>query len=324
MQGPSPISASAQSGFSLPLVLLVIGALAGASVLATLAARGQARGAAAGTGLAQADALADAGVALALLELDRHRTPGRNGANTQPGRWSLTCRIDPGTLSVTTQDEGGKIDLNFADARLLTAIFVGIGLERSRAQAIADAIIDFRDPDDERQPSGAERAEYVEAGRSAGPKNARFTDAAEVRAVLGMTQDLADRISPYVTVHSARDGIDPAVADAALVALLVRGDAQAGFTSADGQDGPTRGASDTALPPQFVQPSLRRYYTITADARLARARFVREALVDSSAIAASTAGSRHAVSRYRFWSWRRRDSAGADEAPAGTPPLPPC
>jgi type II secretory pathway component PulK len=322
------MSPTSQSGFSLPLVLLVIGALAAVAVLANLTARGNARGAAAATALAQADALAETGVALALLELDRQR-PARvkQAAASVPSPWRLDCRLDPGTLHLTTQDEGGKIDLNYADARLLTALFVGLGVARARAQALADAIIDYRDTDDDRRPFGAERDDYIEAGRTAGPKNARFTDVAEVHAVLGMTQDLARRITPYVTVHSARDGIDPTVADKTLVTLLARGDAETGFTAPDDGEAPTRVAQDTPLPAPFAAASLRRYFKVTADAQLPNARFIREAIVDSAAPPAAAAGSRQVSSRYRLWSWRRHDGLPAVSDDAKQPnagSLPPC
>ncbi len=135
-------------------------------------------------------------------------------------------------IEIHVIDESGKLDINAAEMTLLEAFFKGSGIEESAAQALAAAIVDWRDPDDLISINGAEDAEYAEAGLIYGPKNALFDTLSELQQVLGMNHELYRRLAPSLTIHSgmsvpnaafaptevmmAIPGIDPA-----LVALLV-------------------------------------------------------------------------------------------------------
>ncbi|MCA1715054.1 MAG: general secretion pathway protein GspK, partial [Gammaproteobacteria bacterium] len=57
-------------------------------------------------------------------------------------------------VEVRVVDEQGKIDLNQADAGLLTGLFRALAVESGDAARLAGAILDFRDPDPLTQPSG--------------------------------------------------------------------------------------------------------------------------------------------------------------------------
>lgn len=117
-------------------------------------------------------------------------------------------------LEITIVDENGKIDLNQADAVLLTALLQGAGkLEQGEAARLAGAIIDWRDADTLSQPAGgAEDADYASAGRPYGAKDAEFESVAELEQVLGFTPALYARIEPHVTVYSGRTRPEPAFA----------------------------------------------------------------------------------------------------------------
>ena len=67
--------------------------------------------------------------------------------------------IGEADVEVRMVDENGKIDLNQADAPLLTALCAGRGCEagemdQAQAARLAAAIIDWRDPDTLTQPAG--------------------------------------------------------------------------------------------------------------------------------------------------------------------------
>lgn len=125
-------------------------------------------------------------------------------------RW----RYGGARVEVRIVDENGKIDLNQADAALLTALIQGAGkLEQSEAARLAAAIIDWRDADTLTQPAGgAEDADYASAGRPYGAKDAEFESVAELEQVLGITPALYARIEPHVTVYSGRTRPEPAFA----------------------------------------------------------------------------------------------------------------
>ncbi len=274
-----------QRGFVLLVVLSVLGLLAVvAASFAQVARTHMKLAAVAGEG-AKAEALADAGVHIVILDLIAardERSPARRFAlDATP----LACSIgsDGGVLTLTVQDEAGKVDLNIAPPALLRALVLGLGL--GGREAAVDAILDYRDQDDNRRISGAERPEYLAAGRSHGPRNGPFLAVEELSSVLGITQADADRLRPYVTIHSGLAAIDPAVASEAMVDILARGLSEGGPTLADGGLGPSdlaaMGERGARLPPQFLAASTRRAFAVRSQARTATgATFVREAIVE--------------------------------------------
>jgi general secretion pathway protein K len=157
---------------------------------------------------AQAEALADAGVHLAILALLDPDPAKRPRADGTP--WKVT--FGGAEITVSVQDEGGKIDLNQAPDDLLRGLFVSLGVEAAEAGALVDAIADFRDPDDLRRLNGAEDRDYEAAGLPWGAKDAPFEAVEELRQVIGMTPKLYREVASALTVHSRRRGIDPAVA----------------------------------------------------------------------------------------------------------------
>jgi general secretion pathway protein K len=153
---------------------------------------------------AKAEALADAGVSramLGLLDADPATAWRGDGKPYQ-------LELGEGTVVVRIADEGGKVDLNRAPTPILRGLLQAAGLDEVGARKLADAINDFRDPDHEHRPDGAEDPEYEAAGIEAGAKDAPFDDKEELMQVLGMTRATYDAIKPYVTVYSGRSRIN--------------------------------------------------------------------------------------------------------------------
>lgn len=166
--------------------------------------------------LEAAYALADAGIALAILELlGPQPTPSWRRDGT-PRRVAFAGE----SVLVSIQDEAGKIDLNTADDVFLLGLFRSAGLGASRAEALLDAILDWRDRDGLRRVHGAEVHDYRAAGHDYGPRNAAFESVDEVRLVLGMTPTLFARLEPSLTVHSMRRAVDPVTAPPDLLRSL--------------------------------------------------------------------------------------------------------
>lgn len=111
-------------------------------------------------------------------------------------------------VSVAVRSEYAKVDLNHADANLLTILFRAGGVEFDKAQALAAAVEDWRDGDDLLHLNGAERRQYAEAGRDYAPANAYFKSVDELGLVLGMTPTLFACVRPEVTIFAQRPGID--------------------------------------------------------------------------------------------------------------------
>lgn len=124
-------------------------------------------------------------------------------------------------VEVRIVDESAKVDLNNAGIDLLAALLGVVGAEPEAATALAAAILDWRDADTLTQPAGgAEDAQYAEAGRPYGAKDAPFETVAELEQVLGMTPALYALVAEHLTVHSARQQPDQRFASAEVLQAM--------------------------------------------------------------------------------------------------------
>jgi Type II secretion system (T2SS), protein K/FG-GAP-like repeat len=175
-------------------------------------------------GQAAARAAADAGVQRVILNLIAYAPTAK--ANFRADGTVYAWHFANHTVRISVQDEFGKINLNQVPDNVLTGLIAATGVDRSRAQSLADAIADFRDPDNLRRFSGAEQTDYKAAGLTWGPKNAPFQEIEELQQVLGMTPEIYKRIAPYVSVHTT-NWVNPSIADEQLTRIL----RQTGFSN---------------------------------------------------------------------------------------------
>jgi len=205
-----------QCGAALMLVLwlmvlmtALVGSFALSARIESLLGRGLARSVAAAE-------VARAGVEAAVWHLRATDPAQRWLADGRAYVWAF------GDAEVTLRmvDVAGKLDLNAADAPLLAALIREAGGSTGRAEALAAALVDWRDADDFTQPQGAERAQYAAAGLPYAPKNAPFETVSELQLVLGMDAQLYARLRPHITVHSGLPLPDPRLATPAVLAAL--------------------------------------------------------------------------------------------------------
>ena len=149
----------------------------------------------------QARYAAEAGLNLAIYELRKTDPAARWIADGRPYRFGY----GDAEIEIAITDDSGKIDINSASGDLLTNLFMGRGVPMEQAQALSDAIQDWRDPDDLKHPNGAESADYKAAGLSYTPKNGPFDTVSELQQVFGMTYDLYQKIEPGITIYSGRN-----------------------------------------------------------------------------------------------------------------------
>ena len=200
---------------------------------------------------------ADAGIQRVILDLDPATRAAAKAPSFNADGTVYAWRFADCMVYITLRDEASKIDLNKASEVLLAALFTSVGVDRTKAQSLADAVADFRDTDNLRRPLGAEASDYRDAGLSWGPKNAPFQTVEELEQVLGMTPEIYRRVMHDVSVYSVT-AVLPTAADARLAKSLGR----AGFE----------------LPPVATSP--REVFSIRAEARSANGgMFVREAIV---------------------------------------------
>jgi general secretion pathway protein K len=158
-------------------------------------------------------------------EAGMHRAAYELRGSNPETRWIADGRIYPlefegFEVEVEIYDETGKVDINVADGVLLAAMFEFGGLDEVAAEALAAAVLDWRDPDDLISVNGAEEGEYKAADRSYTPRNAPFETVSEIQQVLGMSFELYRELEPLMTIYSGRAQPNPAFASPEVLQLI--------------------------------------------------------------------------------------------------------
>jgi len=202
--------------------------------------------------LARAEAAADGGVVRAVTAMVDPRAEQRWAADGSPHRFVL----DGIAVEVRIVDEAGKVDLNTGTPELLASLLQVVGATAEDALAIAAGVAEQRSGGDG-QPRG-------------------FETVAELLAVPGMTPGLFERVAPYVTVLTHASGVDPGVAQRAVLLALAGRDA----VTADAMQTAREVDGAVATPPGGqVSESQHAIYAIDSVAAAGPASYARQAIV---------------------------------------------
>ena len=167
--------------------------------------------------MAQARAAANGAIERTVFELSRSITPDTWKRDGVRHYW----REGDIAIAASATDESALIDLNTANEVLLRSLFINVGeADPDLAARIADAIQDWRDPDDLKRPNGAEEADYRAAGLKYKPANGPFETVTELARVMGVTPAIYTRVADSLTVHSGQAGINPLTASRAVLLAL--------------------------------------------------------------------------------------------------------
>jgi general secretion pathway protein K len=218
---------------------------------------------------ALAQALAEAGVSLAILGLLEADAAGQWRADGEERHFAL----DGGRIDVSVQDEGGKIDLNYADEMLLSGFFSEF-VEPRAAADLASAIV----------------ARRIRRPGDATPR-ALFATVDEVRELPEIDPLLFEQTAPFLTVYSWQPNINPRTAPRE--ALL----AKPGVAPAE-VDRLLAMRSDEATSPGFAGTQAQVVSIRAAAETDGGSVFVRETVVSLL---------RNSVEPYRILTWRRGD-----------------
>ena len=149
------------------------------------------------------------GAARIVLRLDARD----NQYDTLDEFWSrsaLPIELGDGEVMVTIEDEERKIDLNrimlpngnAPDERRLAVfqrLLDTLGIDR----AVADAVVDWLDKDEDPRVGGAESSYYLGLPKPYRAKNDLFDTVGELRLVRGVTDEVFEKLRPFVTVSSS-------------------------------------------------------------------------------------------------------------------------
>jgi Type II secretion system (T2SS), protein K len=113
------------------------------------------------------------------------------GSEEKMGKW-VPLSVDGMDVLVRVEKEATKTNLNQAnDAQIRDKIIQWLGEDRfDEAEQLADAILDWRDPDDLTRTNGAEADDYEAQGLDYGPSNGPFNMLTELLLVRGVTREL--------------------------------------------------------------------------------------------------------------------------------------
>jgi general secretion pathway protein K len=165
--------------------------------------------------LAAAD---DAGLAIAI-----------NGLTTQgpSGHWDIdqTAHVvdfDHAQLTITVEDERGKIALNTVTEPQLRVLFSKAGAAPETVTDLVNAFLDFRDPTRVRT-NGSSPASPLAAAREGGLRTVE-----ELAQIPGMTPALYAAILPVVTVNSGDKPFDESTASPLALEVMAASSGTAG------------------------------------------------------------------------------------------------
>ncbi len=88
--------------------------------------------------------------------------------------------------------ESGKVDIDSVPEATLKAILKKGGLSEEGAEALGDAILDWRDADDDRRPRGAEAVDYANLPEPVRPRNGKTAAIEELQYVKGIRASSTD------------------------------------------------------------------------------------------------------------------------------------
>jgi general secretion pathway protein K len=185
-------------GFALLIVLWVLAGIATIAATAMLVARDGIAMSRNRLAASRAEWLAEGWTERARASIDAALSAdsSRDGDATA---WSRLDAVLASALSSATAacalsmvPVGARLPLNAATGHRLRRFFAASGVTPSRVDSLSDALLDWRDADDDERAFGAERATYIAAGRPP-PRNAPLIDLRELRQVWGF-----DRLPPQV------------------------------------------------------------------------------------------------------------------------------
>jgi len=148
-----------------------------------------------------------------ILQTDRNSYDARNDMNEL---WSIGVQDYPlaeGTVSVKIEDLDDRLPLN----KLVGGILFGEFHDRfvrlcqelalNNPDALADALIDWLDPDQTPEPDGAEDAYYLSLNPPYEATDGPLRSIDELRLIRGFDAETVERLRPFVSSVSNGDGM---------------------------------------------------------------------------------------------------------------------
>ncbi len=202
-----------EGGFALIAALWLIVAMSALGVELSLRARDQRLATVNAVRSVHEQAAADAGIEHARARLtqlirapiDEDESVLRDSLYGPSDPWHRPGRLFPDTVRmgdivyrVSLQDAGAGLNLNRASESELRRLLGALRVDFGKADRLAQAIADWRDPDDDPRARGAEKSQYLRESGPVLPRNGPFQSLEELRSVRGMDDDVYRRLVPHL------------------------------------------------------------------------------------------------------------------------------
>jgi len=145
---------------------------------------------------------------LILIEEARNNIP-RDAFTAELAQGLITIPMDGELVSVTIQDESGKVDMNrlvtdrgYPDDRWI-AVFARLLARLTLDGGLADTLVDWMDSNAEPRMKGAEDSYYLSLKQPYKTKNLRLDSVGELAMIKGFTPEIMAKLRPHVTVWSS-------------------------------------------------------------------------------------------------------------------------
>jgi general secretion pathway protein K len=195
------------AGIALVLVLWVLSLLTVMALSLTMTQRSQSALVRNQLDSARFRAMAEGAVNLAVLNLisDPRLSVGATEVCLPDGSPHLV-ELGGERIEVRIFNEASRIDLNSITPSQLRRLLELAGAEPDQADAIADAVADWRDCDDLTSLNGAEDDTYAAEGYGYGAADQDFESLEELQLVHGMTPELFAKLAPELRVGGSGGG----------------------------------------------------------------------------------------------------------------------
>jgi general secretion pathway protein K len=234
-----------ERGFALIIVLWFLVLLGSVGIALILHGRSETQIAHNVRAAADAEALADDGIARAAFNLLDPVVANRWSFDGSSHRINLPA----GYVTVQIEDETRKINPNLATAELLAGLFEAAGVDRNRARHLGGATADWVSNDGDPSEFGAKADQYRAAGKNYGPPNAPLETLDDLNLVLGMTPDALAKVRPYLSLYTSTN--EPNIKGAPAViqrAMALDRLFSGGVNGGDSDEGDSDTDSQTAQP----------------------------------------------------------------------------
>lgn len=111
--------------------------------------------------------------------------------------------VDSIPVEIESTDLGTRLNVNTMNENQLRNFFSFALRDFAAADHIAQSILDWRDADSLPRPNGAERDDYIRDGKLALPTNQTFREVTDLLQVDGVTPEIFQRVSHYLTTRGS-------------------------------------------------------------------------------------------------------------------------